>query len=669
MRLELFRNIRLQAIIAGTLFFLFALVTLPHYGINWDTINHLPRGQAYLHYFLTGKKDYSDLPQFNYYFQDPKNLYPAKKSGTRSIYETNAADYTWFMEYDGNGHPPLSDILSAAFNKILFGKLHLINDIDAYRTYGVFLSSALVALLYIWVSRLYGKLSGAISALVLATYPLFWSESHFNTEKDIPETVFWSFFIFCFWKGIVKKSWRWFLCSGIFFGLALGTKFNIFFVFLVIFPWALVVLWKEKLKTKIALSIPVILSLLIGFIIFISSWPYLWPDPIARLMGVFGFYKQLGTTTNFVDIFYPIKWIIVTTPPITLVLAGFGIFFSIDSIRRKKDFNPLLFLLWLVIPIARVSWAGATIYGGVRQIMEFIPGLALISGIGMKSISDKLKISNIRIALLIFVSFVLIGNILRLHPNENVYFNFLANGLSGAKEKNIPSWGNTFGGAYRQGVVWLNENAERNSTVVLAHELTPNIPSIWFRPDLELNNRKRSGPAKGGEYAITLTYEGTKERSYYDSYLETILIPVFSVEVDKTAILKIWRNDWTTTNKRYLNEKEIDGFKRSKSLSGFTIDFGREYLLSKIVAYYSSSPGCSVLNYAYSEISLDGVEWVRTSGTMPKEDWNTSAFGEQPTGDKFIQPFAATKVRYVRYTVNPESACLNKITKLKIYAY
>ena len=210
------------ALLIGTLFFLIALITLPKYGINWDTINHLPRGQAYLHYFLTGKEDYSDLQEFfngwqregQWYWQDPDRLgidvdIGKKNVPTRSMYQQNATPYQYFIDNDGPGHPPLSDILSAVSNRLFFGRLKLINDIDAYRIYGILLAACLVGLVYKWASLVYGKIAGLIATLSLVTYPLFWAESHFNTEKDIPQTVFWSFMFYTIWRGIVEKKRKW----------------------------------------------------------------------------------------------------------------------------------------------------------------------------------------------------------------------------------------------------------------------------------------------------------------------------------------------------------------------------------------------------------------------------------------------------------------------------
>ncbi|MBI3397442.1 hypothetical protein HY045_03120, partial [Candidatus Woesebacteria bacterium] len=79
---KVFSNNKIIAGILALIFFLVGLFTLPHYGINWDTINHLPRGQVYLHYFLTGKRDFSDLTPYKSYWQNPRDLSPDKSLST-----------------------------------------------------------------------------------------------------------------------------------------------------------------------------------------------------------------------------------------------------------------------------------------------------------------------------------------------------------------------------------------------------------------------------------------------------------------------------------------------------------------------------------------------------------------------------------------------------------
>ncbi len=687
-------------ILLGLIFFIVGILTLPHYGINWDTINHLPRGQAYLHFFLTGNKDYSDLPRFfdgyqksgQWYWQNPSSLsidtdIPNNAFPRVSLYQKAGIDYNYLIEND-DGHPPLSDILSSLFNIVLFQKLGLVNDIDSYRVYGIVLAAVLVGLLFFWVSKLYGKIAGFVAALSLSFYPLFWAESHFNTEKDIPETVYWSFLLFAVWNGVTKRSWKWILTSGVFFGLALGTKFNIVFIPFVIIPWVLIVILHRKLfkiklnflkQNKIFLS-SLFIAPILGLTIFIATWPYLWTDPIERIGNVVGFYKSIGLTENidarFLGHFginsYPIQWILFTTPLVTLFFALIGLGYGLYRYLKLKDLNVILFLLWLAVPIARITWPGTTVYGGIRQIMEYIPALAIFSGLGVLAIiqiAKKFRISLIIMALLILLAFIPTAiKLVSIHPNENVYFNSLIEGLDGAKKRNLPAWGNSFGAAYRQGVVWLNNNAEQNAKVAYAYELIPNIPRIFLRQDLDLYNRNRSGALRNGEYTITLTYQGTANRTYYDAYLERFLEPVYEVKVDNVSILKIWKNDIKHTKSDFINQAKINNVKTEQEEHSIRIDLGKVYFLSMLRAFYGEK-NCAKLISAYSQVSIDGINWGRLPGTMPDEDWNVTAYGAQPMKGEFIQPFAAEKARYINYVVDPKDACLKNIQSLEVFYF
>lgn len=690
-------------------FFVFGISTLTHYGINWDTINHLPRGQAYLHYLLTGRRDYSDLPTYfsgwqkerQWYWQNPKSLsidtdIPVSEVPTRSMYQLDAVTFDWFMEHDGVGHPPLSDILSSVFNRVLFGRLRLINDIDSYRVYGVFLAACLVGLVFWWSSEIYGKLTGFIAAISLSLYPLFWSESHFNTEKDIPETVFWGFMLFSIWKGVRERSWKWILTSGVFFGLALGTKFNILFSVFIVIPW-LIAYWgfnyfkkgrfklKKFFKENIKLIIPSIFALLIGLTIFVASWPYLWPDIISRLQGVLGFYKKIGFTADANRFsgplginLYPSLWIALTTPLPTLFLFAIGVAISFYKVLFKKDHNSLLFLLWFFVPLVRVTWPSTTIYGGIRQIMEYIPAMAMIAGIGAETIIQKLKTVfqdkrlktrkfvhlELYSCLLIFA--FLIYPIIRTHPNENVYFNALVGGLAGAKEKDIPSWGNSYGAAYRQGVNWINENAEEGANVVYAHELIPNIPRIFLRTDLVFWNVNRSGYLRKGEYAITLTYDGTSERSYYDMYLERFIEPSYQASVDGVPILKVWKNDEKHLKLDW-EEKLHSRVGLEKTEHGLEFDLKNDLLLSRLeIEYFEKN--CPLLVSGRVAISKDGKLWQNLPGLLPR-DWLIPVLGQQPKDGKFIQPFVGQRARYIRLYLSPEDTCLKNVKDFRAYVF
>ena len=226
---------------------------------------------------------------------------------------------------------------------------------------------------------------------------------------------------------------------------------------------------------------------------------------------------------------------------------------------KEKNKTSIFVLLWFLVPILRVSMPNAGIYGGVRQIMEYIPAMAILSGIGAIAIVKLLnhyivkqynntaikQITKPILMLILLLFFVPISlKLISIHPNENVYFNPLIGGLSGAKEKGIPDWGTTLGSVYKQGINWINYNAEKEANVALIKGLSSNIPRINIRKDINFFEKYYSGEEKKGEYVIEVvdyrwSLDIPKEKR---DYLET-LIPVYEVKVDDVAILKVWKND------------------------------------------------------------------------------------------------------------------------------
>src|SRR3989344_6123768 len=133
------------AILPSVIFLVVGVWTLPHYGMNWDEPIHFMRGQAYLHYFLTGEKDYKSLPPYPKLTPDcgtdcpphPGGLYnfisyrgnityeealfkdnPVKLfEFKRSYYQSDSYTFNEFIAME-EGHPPLGGILAALTNNI-----------------------------------------------------------------------------------------------------------------------------------------------------------------------------------------------------------------------------------------------------------------------------------------------------------------------------------------------------------------------------------------------------------------------------------------------------------------------------------------------------------------------------------------------------------------------
>ncbi len=666
----------------GIVFLALGIADLPNYGPNWDEPVHFGRGQAILHFFLTGKKDYSDLT--------PKQAF------RRSYYQHDGYTYTFFeQKFDekkkfsaGTGHPVLSDILASVFNRVFYQTFNLIGDVESYHLYSVATAAFLSGLLYFFTSSLYGSFTGFVSVLSLVLTPLFLGETRFNI-KDVPEAVFYACTMLLFYQGVIKNNWKWIVLSSFFAGLAFGTKFNIVFALVSLGIWLAVFFistfpkeGRKKFFRKYRHALVALVTYpLFPLVLYFGSWPILWKDTINRFLYNLNYYKTIGTAggtfRQFDTIFnintYALQWILYSTPLIILVLTVLGLF-AAGINARKNNFFLLLVLFWFSIPIIRVSLPGLVIYGGVRQIMEYIPAMAILAGIGASTIVTwllrylvtwfKIPVKRkARVALLlqviVILSFIPITiKIIQMHPNESVYFNPLIGGLKGAAKRNMPGWGNTLGSTYRQGVKWLNAHAEKDAKLGFVYELRSNIPLNEIRPDIEFSNQVRSAIKRKGEYIIGVTHESTQESAYHRKYLERFLDPVYVVDVDGVPLLKIWKNDMEHSKTEFQKEEKLvdvmDVFSQEKNL---VVDLQKVQRVTNIFIRYPIQNSCTRPTNGYFELSADGTRWERETADFsffPLAGW----FKTQPAPGVLQFLFAAEPARFIRLVIEDENSCL-----------
>lgn len=643
------------------------MVTLSHYGNNIDESIHFERGNAYLDFFLTGRTKYTSA-DFN--------------SSRVSEWKYKGYDTAYFLKNDG-GHPPLNDILAAVTNRIFHEKLGIMGDLESYHMFELFVSCMLVFLVFAAIRRRYGLFAGVIAALSMSLYPLFYGEAHFNI-KDPIEASFFTFTLYFFYLGINEVKGRYFFISSLFCALAFGTKFNIVFLPFIITFYLLIrfgfsfVFKRGGIDTlkKIPKSVYVSLFFypIIVFGVHFLSRPYLWQDPINRFLYVVQYYKDIGTGIDYQSRFlwhgwntYPAIFVGMSTPIVILIYFFIGIAVSLFIARKERDKFSLLLLLWFGITLLRVTIPGTSIYGGVRQIMEYIPAMAAIAGLGALYFRNLIsKFINIKIAsLLILASFIpLIISLVRLHPNENLFMNSLVGGLKGATEKKISGVGETMGNAYLQGIWWLNEYAEQDARFGFPVGLGSNFPPQFVRKDIKFGGYF-SGMKRGGEYMLEMFSVDFPFSKYNYDYLNIFLNPVYVKTVEGVPVLKIWKNDKEHTKKGFLEEisEQNVGFTMSKEENRISISLKKPVFVTRIEIDHGNN-NCTEKgsgNVSYS--SNDEGEFLSPDDLYGSQGKYASLL---QTKTHFVYFFPAVKLKKIFISSDDNNLCLLQVIGVKV---
>lgn len=596
------------------IYFLILLLTLSDYGINEDSPFHFMRGQYYLGKILTGKELSGIKRSSPVYFVPGQRVSqykinaseeytsPLRSFGTNqaqtiqeeyknkddaagirySFYKHDAwTGNIWDLPY-AQGHPAISDMLMALSNRIFYEKMGIFGDIESYHLYIIFVSALTVFFIYLFAEKIFGLTVAIFSSISLALYPFYFAESHFNIKDPVQSGFFTIAIIslYMFVTGRAKVRWYILLILSVF--LALGTKWNIAFMPFIILPWLLVMLRKKEIKAFVLsyrFGIYLIAGIILPFILLIGFWPFLWTDTLNKLLQTFSFYSGLAIKNPIIDTPSPyalplgfnllaILRAVTMTPTVLLIFFFTGLLaICIQKIHTKYHAG-LLLILWMLIPILRVSRQDIDSVGSIRHFMEFIPPMAIIASLGISLVVNRLsktfpKINRSYILSFSFFLYLLSSSwtLIKIHPNENLYFNILTAGTKGATKNQLYSWLSSYDNVYRQGINWLNKNAEKNARLAFLDGTMFAISPLWLRSDISIGSYF-SGYDQKGEYIMSLEYP-TLPSVFGYAYLENFLEPLYVLEADGQPVLKIWQN-----SKEYLK----DGYREEIQLPGEQIN-------------------------------------------------------------------------------------------------
>lgn len=308
-----------------------------------------------------------------------------------------------------------------------------------------------LALIYLVGRRAFGPMSGLIAAVLYATLPRVFGHAHFAT-LETPLLFAIMLVVFCYLRGLDHPFWA--VMTGIGFGLLLATKLNAFFVPIPLIIWGHLYARRKYVNNLFAM-------LVLGPIVMVALWPWLWHDTAARLLDYLHFHaihqktavwfmgQKWGydATASNAPWYYPTVMLLITTPIVALVLIAVGTIRTVIQPQRRP--YGAFFLVCALVMWGVASAPGTPKYDGERLFLPIFPFLALLGGSGFVSLIHRIDVMLARYGsrdarrrewfthkvAFAFVLLLLVdggGAIWRYYPFMLSYYNPLVGGLKGA---------------------------------------------------------------------------------------------------------------------------------------------------------------------------------------------------------------------------------------------
>jgi len=289
---------------------------------------------------------------------------------------------------------------------------------------------------------------------------------------------------------------------------------------------------------------------LVGALVTYTSWPGLWGSPIRNFLESLsiasdfpwdgkvlfnGITYSLGThPRRYLPILLSIQF---TFPAFIIIIFGF-ILSIVKIIKRKVNWMKVAILyLWFFVPVVLVVIVEPNIYDNFRHFFFLIPPLFTFAAIGLQSVFDHFKRPAIQAIVIFLLIMPNIFSLVKLHPYQYVYYNFLTNGVGGAfREYEMDYWGTS----YREATEYINQIAPQNAKIIVFG--APHLVETYARADLEIEKYKKGSKL----YRFSPTYAILLSR--YDK--DILLFPedesIFFVERDGAIFAVV--KDLTKTN-------------------------------------------------------------------------------------------------------------------------
>lgn len=380
-------------------------------------------------------------------------------------------------------YPVLPGLLMSLTNALFHEGLGWVDDLDGHHLGLILWHGVGLFAFGFYACRLLGLRAGACAALAYALYPSIVGFA-FNNPKDLPATDFYGATLLAAAAGLSQRRPRDLWAAGVLCGLSLASKLNGVFALTTLAVWLLGTgrlsrtarseLRADRLWTPLC-ALPVV-----AFGVFWLTWPWLWfgtpLDWVSRLLEYARFYLVFSHSARPTFTLFAFKAVFAMTPPLVLALAALGLGYLFT---RRCALRPLrrLFLLWLMLPLLRITLPFSEFYDANRHFIEYIGALCALAGIGAGAVLELLdrlpRARALQATAVAAMTYVLWLPLRDYRPYEGAYFNGFVGGLGGAQAQALffmqaPPHDSRASGA--EGDFW---NSSLRDALELARQIVP----------------------------------------------------------------------------------------------------------------------------------------------------------------------------------------------------
>ena len=420
------QTLRLIVIAVFFILFVFGLVVSCDYGVAYDE----PVEIGILQMNIREAAE-------TFFSADSALVYKLEDSGIQRISTSIERDHGQAAYY------PFAPILLR--ENVLSGNYEYADVARPYHYYTFIVCFTAVLGLYFIVKELFDdRLLAVLCAVIFFLSPRFFAESHYNNKDIVLLCLLINACLFGI-RATKRRKLPDVLMFALMSALAANTKVIGLFFFAVIGLFYLLYISAARLWDR--RSVVMMITAIAAFCLFYYLLtPAMWHDPLDffaySLVNAFKFSRWGGTVLFEGSFFqahllelprsYLPKLILITTPPVILLLAVLGlvrlVWLAVKKLPDPADREPFFFTLMICLcaltPLLVAIVKKTVVYNGWRHFYFSYAGIILLSVYGLQWLLRRRRKAVALLASL-FVLFAAVQDVMN-HPYQYAYYNFLA---------------------------------------------------------------------------------------------------------------------------------------------------------------------------------------------------------------------------------------------------